>query len=74
MIGQNTYGRKNVKDLLSWDPRPKKFRQTSEQQRIDFVTNVSHFDDHTVRYFPHLEIEAFSNRDVPVFQYRLPYI
>ena len=35
-----------MKDLLSWDPRPKKFRQTSEQQRIDFVTNVQSFELH----------------------------
>ena len=35
-----------MKDLLSWDPRPKEFRQTSDQQRIDFVTNVQSFELH----------------------------
>ena len=43
-MGQQDYGKKNFENLLLWDPRPKEFRQTSDQKRNAFVLDIQKFE------------------------------
>ena len=44
-MGQNDYEKKEYEDLLSWDPRPKKFRQTTVQEWNAFVLSIQKFEE-----------------------------
>ena len=40
IVGKNSYGKKNFVDLMDWDPRPEKFRKTTQQELNDFASSI----------------------------------
>ena len=40
IVGQKSYGKKNFVDLMDWDPRPEKFRKTTQHELNNFVSSI----------------------------------
>ena len=60
IVGQKSYGKKNFVDLMNWDPRPEKFRKTTQHELNNFVTSIQMmnetFNDKTPNYAASVKI------------------